>query len=162
MTEYIKSKTHWKKCIYNKYVNSSRNHADYDILQQAISEVLELVDNAKNNYYDKLANKLSNPSTSSKTYWSILKTFCNNKKMPLISPIFIGNKLESDFKLKANHFNKFFASKYTPMKNNSSLPSSFEFYSQSRLSSLNIIEDNILKIVRALISTKFVVMMKYQ
>ena len=75
MTEYIKSKTHWKKCIYNKYVNSSRNHADYDILQQAISEVLELVDNAKNNYYDKLANKLSNPSTSSKTYWSILKHF---------------------------------------------------------------------------------------
>ena len=45
-----------------------------DILQQAISEVSELVDNAKNNY-DKLANKLSNPSTSSKTYWSILETF---------------------------------------------------------------------------------------
>ena len=61
VTEYIKSKTHWKKCIYNKYMNSSRNHADYDILQQAISDVLELVDNAKNNYYDKLANKLSNP-----------------------------------------------------------------------------------------------------
>ena len=43
-----------------------------------------------------LANKLSNPSTSSKTYWSILKTFCNNKKIPLIPPVFIGNKLESD------------------------------------------------------------------
>ena len=116
----------------------------------------------KNNCCDKLANKLSHPSTSSKTYWSILKTFCNNKKMPLISPIFIGNKLESDFKLKANHLKKCFVSEYTPMKNNSSLPSSFEFYSQSRLSSLNIIEDNILKIIRALISTKFVVMMKYQ
>ena len=36
------------------------------------------------------------------------------------------------------------------MKNDSSFPSSFEFYSQSRLSSLNIFEDNILKIVRAL------------
>ena len=31
-------------------------------------EVPELVDNAKNNYYDKLGNKLPNPSTSSKTY----------------------------------------------------------------------------------------------
>ena len=111
MTEYIKSKIHWKNCIYNQYVNSSRNHADYDILQQAVSEFSELADNAKNNYYDELANKLSNPSISSKTYWSILKTFCNNKKIPLIPPIFIGNTLESNFKLKANHFNKFFASK---------------------------------------------------
>ena len=73
MTEYIKSKIHWKICIYNQYLNSSMNNIDYDILQQAISEVSELVDNAKNNY--KLANKLSNPSTSSKTYWSILKHF---------------------------------------------------------------------------------------
>ena len=112
-------------------MNSSRNHADFDILEQAISEVTELLDNAKNIYYDKLANKLSNPSTSSKTYWFIVKTICNNKKIPLIPPIFIGNKLESDFKLKANHFNKFFASKCTPMNNDSSLPSSFDFYSES-------------------------------
>ena len=33
-------------------MNSSRNHADYNILQQGISEVSELVDDAKNNYYD--------------------------------------------------------------------------------------------------------------
>ena len=143
-------------------MNSSRNHTDYDILQQAISEVLELVDNAKNDYYDMLANKLSNSSTSSKTYWPILKTFCNNKKIPLIPPIFIGNKLESDFKLKANHFNKHFASKCRPINNESSFPCSFEFYSQSRFSPLNIIEDNILKIVRALNINKAMVMMKYQ
>ena len=135
MTEYIKSKIHWKNCIYNQYVNNSRNHVDYDILQQ-------LLDNAKNNYYDKLANKLSNPPASSKTYWSILKTFCNNKKILLVPPIFIGNKLESNF--------KFFASKCIPVNNDGPLPSSFDFYSQSRLSSLNIIEDNILKIMRAL------------
>ena len=51
MTEYIKSKIHWKNCIYNQYMSSSRNHADYDILQQAISEVSELVDDTKINYY---------------------------------------------------------------------------------------------------------------
>ena len=154
MTEYIKSKIHWKICIHNQYVNSSRSHADYDILQQAISEVSELVDNAKNNYYDKLANKLSYPSTSSKTYWSILKLFCNDKKIPLIPPIFIGDKAESDFKLKANHFNKYFAFKCKPLNNNSYLPSSFEFYSQSKLSFLNIAEDNILKIMRPVNTNK--------
>ena len=36
------------------------------------------------------------------------------------------------------------------MNNDSSLLSSFEFYSQYGLSSMNIIEDNILKIMRAL------------
>ena len=87
---------------------------------------------------------------SSKTYWSILKIFCNHKKIPLIPPIFIGNELESDFKVKANHLNKYFASKCTPINNDSYLRSSVEFYSQSRLSSLNIIEDNILKILKAL------------
>ena len=88
MSEYIKSKIHWKNCIYNQCVNNSRNHADDNILQQAISEVSELADNAENNYYDMLANKLSNPSTSSKIYWSILKIFCNNKKIPDTSNIY--------------------------------------------------------------------------
>ena len=134
-------------------MNSSGNHANYNILKQS------------NIRGYMLAIKLFNPSTSSKTYWSILKTFCNNKKIPLIPAIFIGYKLESDFKLKANHFNNYFASKCTPINNDSFLPSSFEFYFQSRLSSLNIIEDNILKIVRVLNinkSTKLMFMMKYQ
>ena len=127
-------------------MNSSRDHADYIILQQAISEVSNLVDNAKNNYY-MFANKLSNPSASSKTFWIILNIFCNSKKIPLIPPIFIGNKLENDFKLKANHINWYFASKCTLINNDSSFLSSFEFYCQSRPSSL---KDNILKVVRAL------------
>ena len=40
-------------------MNSSRNHADYEILQQAVSEVSGLVDDAKNIYYDMLANILT-------------------------------------------------------------------------------------------------------
>ena len=72
----------------------------------------------------------------------------------MIPPIFIGNKLESEYKLKANHFNKSFASKSTPMNNDSSLPSSIEFYSKSRPYSFNNIEDNILEIVRAFNTNK--------
>ena len=86
MNEYIKSKINWRNCIYNQHVNSSINHADYNILQQALSEVSELVDDTIENYYFMLSNKLSNLSISSKTYWSIIKTLCNNKKMPLIQP----------------------------------------------------------------------------
>ena len=88
--------------------------------------------------YDKLVNKLTDPSTSSKTHWSIFKIFSNNMKIPLITPLNIDNKLECDFWLKAIHFNKYFASKRILIENGSSLPSTIELYSQSTISSLNV------------------------
>ena len=96
MTEYIKQKTIQKNSIHNKYQNGSRNYADYVLLKQATLEVSELTGDAKNSYYDKLAYTLT--SASPKTNWSVLKAFCNNKKMLLIPPLYIGNKLESDFR----------------------------------------------------------------
>ena len=41
---------------------------------------------AKSEYYSKLSMKLLNPETSSKAYWSILKSFVNNKKNLYHSP----------------------------------------------------------------------------
>ena len=43
--------------------------------------------------------KLNNPKTSSKTYWSILKTFYNGRKIQIIPPLLKDDKLESDFKI---------------------------------------------------------------
>ena len=108
-------------------------------MQQAISEVSDLIYEKKNDYYNALAKKLSDPKTSSKTYWSILKTFYNTKKVPIIPPILTENKLETDFLKKANYFNKFFASKCTPLSNSSSLSSS-----------LNFSDNDIPKIIRSL------------
>ena len=63
--------------IYKNYQNSSKNFADLEILQNATSE---LIYEKKSDYYHQLARKLIEPSASCKTYWSILKTFYNNKK----------------------------------------------------------------------------------
>ena len=43
--------------------------------------------------YSKVAKRFLDPSTSPKTYWSILKTFLNNKKIPVIPPVFHDNNL---------------------------------------------------------------------
>ena len=43
--------------------------------------------NQKKKYYDDLSNKLNNPLTCRKKYWSILKTLLNVKKMPIIPPL---------------------------------------------------------------------------
>ena len=59
------------------------------------------IENSKQRYYSKLLRKLANPSTRSKKYWSILKTFLNNKKIPSIPPLFHKNKLKTTKKLSS-------------------------------------------------------------
>ena len=66
--------------------------------------------------------KLNNPKTISKIYCSILKTFYSGRKIPVIPPLWKDGKRESDFKIKANYFNKYFVSQSTPLVNNSKQP----------------------------------------
>lgn len=54
---------------------------DLEVLQNAMSEVSELIyEKLIHYYYHQLARKLMDPSASGKTYWSLLKTFYNDKK----------------------------------------------------------------------------------
>ena len=71
------------------------------------------------------------------------KSFYNDKKVLLISPLFINNKLEPDFKLKANFFNKFFADKCTPIQN-SVIPNFIERESMNRLTSIVFHDESII------------------
>ena len=123
---------------------------DYITLQNVIAEVSELVCKSKDDYDKQLARKLTNPKTNSKTYWSILKTFYNGSKVLLTPLLVINNKLEADFKRKADHFNNLFASKCTPLKNDSVLPTFLEHESEASFSKINFSDDQILKILRAL------------
>ena len=56
----------------------------------------------KEKYYQLINAKLNDPWLSNKIYWSILKTFYNGKKIPIIPPLFINNKFVTDFQEKAN------------------------------------------------------------
>ena len=57
------------------------------------TELSEIILKRKDNYHRQLSHKLNDPETSAKAYWSILKTLYNGKKIPLISPILVNNKL---------------------------------------------------------------------
>ena len=46
-------------------------------------------------------NKLTNTQKNSKVYWSLLKIFLDNKKIPIIPPPFYKNRFITDFKEKA-------------------------------------------------------------
>ena len=113
------------------------------------NELNELISSTKALYYDNLAKKLNNPLLQAKTYWSILKTFYNDKKIPLIPPLLVDDKFVTDIQKKANVFNKLFTEQCTPLNNNSSLPVNQLFLTHSRLMSLDFDEDELL-IIRAL------------
>ena len=72
MTQYLKSQINWRNNVYQEY-QRKRNHSanDFIFLENVISEVSDLIFSRKNVYYDQLAQKLNDPKTSSKTYWSI-------------------------------------------------------------------------------------------
>ena len=66
------------------------------------------------------------------------------------SALFGNDKFLTDVKRQACIFNKFFAEQCIPLKKDSVLPVNQTFVTQSRLSSLDFNEDEILKIIRAL------------
>ena len=96
------------------------------------------------------SDKLNDPHTNAKSYWSILKTLYNGKKIPLIPPILISDKLVSNFKEKANHFNAFFVSQCTPVPNNSTLPLVTTPVTNASLSSISFNDQDILNVMHSL------------
>ena len=85
-----------------------------------------------------------------KICWSILKTFYNDKKIPLILPLLIEKKIVTNIRAKANIFNTFFTEQCTPLKNGNVLPSSQEILLREKLCSLDFSNDKILKLIRSL------------
>ena len=74
----------------------------------------------------------------------------NNKKIPLIPPLFYENCFITNFKEKAELFNSFFADQCSLMSNASKLPSNFTLYTDNRLSTVTFSQDDIGKIIQNL------------
>ena len=150
MNEIIKSKIKTKNLLFKQYIQNGRFESDFVFLQALITEINELVSSTRNVYYENLAKKLNHPLLQVKTYWSILKTFYNEKIIPLIPPLLVDNNFVTDIQTKANIFNTLFAEHCTPLNNSSVLPVNQMFLTQSRLNFINFDGDEILKVIRAL------------
>ena len=105
---------------------------------------------SKQKYYSRIENKLSMTRTYPKTYWSLLKLFLNNKKIPIIAPLFHENKFATDFKEKAELFNAFFDKQCSLIDTNSNLPNQWIYSTEKRLSTMRFSEEDIVKITQNL------------
>ena len=129
-----------KNIIYKNYLKNNKTNHSFATFQSFQSQLSLLIVNLKNKYYSKVAKRLLDPSTSPKTYWSILKTFLNNKKIPVIPSILHDKKYITDFKQKAEVFNSHFSKQ---LINNSKIPSEYPQKSNESLPSITFeINDN--------------------
>ena len=103
----------------------------------------------KEEYHYHLASKLNNPRTSAKTYWSILKTFHNGKKVPLIPPLQTDSTPVSDFKMKTNIFSKFFASQCVSLSNDSNIPYCQRYMTNAKICSIKSENKDIINVIKA-------------
>ena len=129
-------------------------HKYYVRLENLTTELSNLIRDNKTEYHSKLAAKLVNPSTSAKTYWSILKTFANGRKVPLIPPLLLNNEFISNFKTKANYFNRFFNQQCTAISTDISIPSSVNLATNEAVTTVNFDEQLISKLIVALSPNK--------
>ena len=113
------------------YLKDGRPDSVYENLRALTWDLTEGVTSSKSVYYEWLANKLNDPNTSGRAYWSTMKTLFNSKKVPVIPTTVVNNKLVTNFKDKANIFNDFLSKQCHPMPNNSTLPSIQSFETSS-------------------------------
>ena len=116
-------------------------------LQQRLHD---LIDVSKQKYFLRLTQRLNTIQKSTIAYWALLKTFLNNRKIPIIPQLFRNNKFVTNFKEKAELLNSFFAKQCSLIKNDSKLYPRFHFLTDKRLSTVKFVNTDILKIIQNL------------
>ena len=118
----IKNALRKKNRIYKRFISGGRLQDDQFKLNEITETVSNLITESKNDYFLNLGERLNDPTTSSKSYWSILKRFLNKIKIPSIPPLLVNNIFVTNFAEKANVFNAFFAEQCNILITNSVIP----------------------------------------
>ena len=128
-----------KAKIYENYVKNGRSGADKDQLVRISSLSSDTITKAKEKYLHALGNKLNDPQTGAKSYWSILNKLLQKNKIPLIPPILSNGAFITNVYEKINLFDTFFADQCTPINNSSTLPP-FECKVNSKIKDVSFFE----------------------
>ena len=161
MNEQIKQLIKQKNQFYKRYIWSNKSFRHINRFKLLRDKLGFLVEKSKNNYYSKLSQKLSDKNTSSKTYWWILETILNDKKILCITPAFHDNMIVIDFREKYVFclyflylFDTCFPEQCWVPKSNNELLNNLPFLTEKRLSTIQISNDNIIKKINNLNANK--------
>ena len=80
----------------NAYRKKSNNIQLRNNLRSLQQRLRDLIDDSKQKYFLRLSQKLTTIQKNTKAYWTLLKIFLNNRKIPVILPLFHNNKFITD------------------------------------------------------------------
>ena len=110
---------------HHKHSKNNRNCYHVYKYRALQGKLKNLIESSKQSYYKRVSQKLSSISASSKYYRSLLKRILNDKKIPVIPPLFHNNKFLSNFKEKSELFNELFSKQCSLIQNRTTIPSVF-------------------------------------
>ena len=82
----------------------------------------QMITSAKEKYFLKLGQKLSDPTNGVKAYWSTLNKIINQNKVTNIPPLLENCVFVTNYQTKVDVFNEFFAKQCSLLHNDSSIP----------------------------------------
>ena len=80
-----------------KYISGDRIDLGEANLIEATNFMSDIITTSNESYLTNIGEKLNDPNTNSKTYWSLLKRFLNKVKIPEIPPLIVNNAFFSLF-----------------------------------------------------------------
>ena len=134
-----------------KHKKSIRNKSKFLHLQNINdlqAQTKSLIDISKHNYFSRIPEKLKSTSINTKCYWSLLKTFFNNNKIPCILPLYHADKFVFDFKKKSKIFNNYSAQNCSVINNNSTVPERILYGTDASLAKIAFTTGDIANIIK--------------
>ena len=153
VTPPLKNLLHKDRKIYSNWNKNGRAPDCYARVKLHQEKTKKAIVDAKSRYLDNLSNKICNPTTGQKTFWSAYKRLSNKKKVTNIPPLFENGKYISNFKEKSSIFNKYFALQCQPFDIASNLPV-FTPLTPNSLSDISFSHAQIIAIIKKLDSKK--------
>ena len=89
-----------KNKLYKQYIINGRKEGHYEKLLNMPTNIATKALNSKKNYFNNLDEKLCDPKLNLKAYWSILKSFTNWRKVPIIPLLVINDHCVTNFNEK--------------------------------------------------------------
>ena len=149
ITQSIKNFIRKKNKAYKTFIKNGQPEDRREGINNMVSQVSKLIEDAKNNYFAKIGNKLSDPTTGIKSYWSMVNKMLNKAKIPLIPPLFDNDIFVLDFTAKAQIFNDYFILQCTTLDTCSKIPRDVPLCAPL-LNAFDISDEKILRIIRTL------------
>ena len=98
----IQEKNNVQKNYQNSKINNNIQYLRrFKLLQKDLHNAIEV---SKLNYHSRITCELTHIQKNTKFYWALSKRLLNSKKIPLIPPLFHGNKYVTILKKKKMNF----------------------------------------------------------